>query len=118
MKAAEDLISLALNEDLGAAGDVTSRAFIPADSVSRARIVSRCDCVASGIAIAAEIFRRIDQTLTVTAHAAEGEDSHQDRCFSRSAVRHARSSAESGLPSTFSADSAGSPRSPAATPMR
>jgi len=73
MKAVEDLISLALNEDLGAAGDVTSRAFIPADSVSLARIVSRCDCIASGIAIASEVFRRVDPTLTVTAHAEEGE---------------------------------------------
>ena len=73
MKAAEDLISLALNEDLGATGDVTSQAFIPAGSLSLACIVSRCDCVASGIAIAAEVFRRVDPALTVTAHAEEGE---------------------------------------------
>lgn len=73
MNPSGDLISLALNEDLGAAGDVTSRAFIPTESVSRARIVSRCDCIASGIAIASEVFRRVDETLTITAHAAEGE---------------------------------------------
>jgi nicotinate-nucleotide pyrophosphorylase (carboxylating) len=73
MNASGELISLALSEDLGAAGDVTSRAFIPADSVSLARVVSRCDCIASGVAIAAEVFRRVDQTLTITAHAAEGE---------------------------------------------
>jgi nicotinate-nucleotide pyrophosphorylase (carboxylating) len=73
MNPSGELISLALSEDLGAAGDVTSRAFIPADSVSRARVVSRCDCIASGVAIAAEVFRRVDQTLTITAHAAEGE---------------------------------------------
>lgn len=73
MNPSGDLISLALNEDLGTAGDVTSRAFIPTESVSRARIVSRCDCIASGIAIASEVFRRVDETLTITAHAAEGE---------------------------------------------
>jgi nicotinate-nucleotide pyrophosphorylase (carboxylating) len=73
MNPSAELISLALSEDLGAAGDVTSRAFIPADSVSLARVVSRCDCIASGVAIAAEVFRRVDQTLTITAHAAEGE---------------------------------------------
>jgi nicotinate-nucleotide pyrophosphorylase (carboxylating) len=73
MNPSGELISLALSEDLGAAGDVTSRAFIPADSVSLARVVSRCDCIASGVAIAAEVFRRVDQTLTITAHAAEGE---------------------------------------------
>jgi nicotinate-nucleotide pyrophosphorylase (carboxylating) len=73
MNPSGELISLALSEDLGAAGDVTSRAFIPADSVSLARVVSRCDCIASGVAIAAEVFRRVDQTLTITAHVAEGE---------------------------------------------
>ena len=73
MNPSGDLISLALNEDLGATGDVTSRAFIPAESVSRARLVSRCDCIASGIAIASEVFRRLDENLTITAHAAEGE---------------------------------------------
>lgn len=73
MNPSGDLISLALNEDLGTAGDVTSRAFIPTESVSRARIVSRCDCIASGIAIASEVFRRVDETLIITAHATEGE---------------------------------------------
>lgn len=68
-----DLISLALLEDLGSAGDVTSRAFIPAAATSRARIVSRCDCIASGIATAAEVFRRVDPSLGITAHAAEGD---------------------------------------------
>ena len=73
MNGTGDLISLALLEDLGAAGDVTSRAFISAGSVSRARIVSRCDCIASGIATAAEVFHRVDPSLSVTAHAAEGD---------------------------------------------
>jgi nicotinate-nucleotide pyrophosphorylase (carboxylating) len=68
-----DLISLALLEDLGAAGDVTSQAFIPAGSVSRARIVSRCDCIASGMAVAAEVFRRVDASLVVAARVAEGD---------------------------------------------
>jgi nicotinate-nucleotide pyrophosphorylase (carboxylating) len=73
MNGTGDLISLALFEDLGAAGDVTSRAFISAGSVSRARIVSRCDCIASGIATAVEVFRRVDPSLSVTVHAAEGD---------------------------------------------
>ena len=68
-----DLISLALLEDLGAAGDVTSQAFSPAGSVSRARIVSRCDCIASGMAVAAEVFRRVDASLVVAARVAEGD---------------------------------------------
>lgn len=71
-----DLIDLALAEDLGpqsTEGDVTSRAFIPEDSLSTARIVARSECVASGIAPAVEVFRRINPTLKVTSHAAEGD---------------------------------------------
>ena len=68
-----DLIALALNEDLGTAGDVTSQAFIPSGSVSCARIISRCDCTASGMDVASEVFRRVDPLLSVTVRCAEGE---------------------------------------------
>lgn len=71
-----DLIDLALAEDLGlpsGEGDVTSRAFISADSLSTARIVARSACIASGIATAVEVFRRVDPSLKIVAHAAEGD---------------------------------------------
>ena len=73
MNGTGDLISLALLEDLGAAGDVTSQAFITAEATSRARIVSRCDCIASGIATAVEVFRRIDPSLSNIVRSAEGD---------------------------------------------
>ena len=72
-EAVGELISVALAEDLGGVGDVTSQAFIPAYAMSRARIVSRCDCIASGIATAVEVFHRIDPSLIVTARVAEGD---------------------------------------------
>jgi len=68
-----DLIAIALAEDLGTGGDVTSQAFIPERSSSRARIVARCECVASGIATAAEVFRRVDPSLVITLLKAEGD---------------------------------------------
>lgn len=68
-----DLIDLALAEDLGREGDVTSRAFIPDDSTARARIVARTACVASGLATAAEVFRRVDPSLAVSLRCAEGD---------------------------------------------
>ena len=71
-----DLIDLALAEDLGppnGEGDVTSLAFIPADSLSTARIVARSECVASGIDTAVEVFRRVDPSLRIKVHAAEGD---------------------------------------------
>jgi len=70
---ADDLISLALAEDLGAAGDVTSEAFIPKGSKSRALIVARGDCIASGLSTAVEVFRRIDPHLKVRAWCGEGD---------------------------------------------
>jgi nicotinate-nucleotide pyrophosphorylase (carboxylating) len=67
------LISLALAEDLGGTGDITSQAFIPESSVSRARIVAREDCVASGLQVAAEVFHRVDSALKVTLRCADGD---------------------------------------------
>ena len=67
------LIGLALSEDLGETGDITSRAFIPETSRSKARIVAREDCIASGLEVALEVFRRVDPTLEVTPRCAEGD---------------------------------------------
>jgi nicotinate-nucleotide pyrophosphorylase (carboxylating) len=67
------LIGLALSEDLGETGDITSRAFIPETSRSKARIVAREDCIASGLEVAVEVFRRVDPTLEVTPRCAEGD---------------------------------------------
>jgi nicotinate-nucleotide pyrophosphorylase (carboxylating) len=67
------LIDLALSEDLGGTGDITSRAFIPEASHSHARIVARETCVVSGLEVANEVFRRVDPTLEVTPRCAEGD---------------------------------------------
>ena len=69
-----DLIGLALTEDLGRDGDVTSEAFIPEASRSRAVIVARESCVLSGIATAVEVFLRVDPGLICTPLHAEGDD--------------------------------------------
>jgi nicotinate-nucleotide pyrophosphorylase (carboxylating) len=69
----DDLVGLALAEDLGSAGDVTSKAFIPAASRSRAVIVARQPCVLSGITTAEEVFRRVDPGLIFTACHTDGE---------------------------------------------
>lgn len=66
------LIDLALSEDLGGTGDITSRAFIPEESRSHARIVAREACIASGLDVAIEVFRRVDPALEVLPHCADG----------------------------------------------
>ena len=72
-EAVGELISLALTEDLGKEGDITSRAFIPETSRSLARIVAREACVVSGLETAAEVFRRVDPSLEITLKCAEGD---------------------------------------------
>ena len=67
------LIDLALDEDLGGTGDITSHAFIPEASRSHARIVAREECVVSGLEVAIEVFRRVDPTLEVILRCAEGD---------------------------------------------
>jgi nicotinate-nucleotide pyrophosphorylase (carboxylating) len=68
-----DLIGLALSEDLGDQGDVTSQAFIPSASTTFARIVAREECIVSGLSTALEVFSRIDPRLEVTLRCSEGE---------------------------------------------
>lgn len=67
-----ELIGLALAEDLGVTGDVTSKAFIPEKSKSRARIVAREECIAAGLDVAIEVFRRVDPALEVTPRCSDG----------------------------------------------
>lgn len=75
-----DLVDLALAEDLGScglgmggAGDITSSAFIPENSISSAKIIAREACIASGLAVAREVFRRVDPSLTISTPCAEGD---------------------------------------------
>ena len=68
-----DLIDLALSEDLGQRGDITSQAFISPTTASLARLVAREECIVSGLLTASEVFRRIDPQLEVTLRCAEGE---------------------------------------------
>jgi nicotinate-nucleotide pyrophosphorylase (carboxylating) len=54
------LVALALAEDLGLLGDITTIACIPDDAWGRARFVSRAEGVVAGTAPAAEAFRQVD----------------------------------------------------------
>ena len=53
-----DLVARALAEDLGAAGDVTSAATVPAEARARARIVQKQPGVVFGFEVAREVFRQ------------------------------------------------------------
>jgi len=64
MDSANDPISIALREDLGA-GDITTQFFVPGNLQALGRIVARERAIVAGTEVAAEVFRRIDPKLTV-----------------------------------------------------
>lgn len=64
------LVTLALDEDLGP-GDVTS-ALVPADAVGEARILAKQDLVLAGLAAFDEVYRQLDDAVTVTWTTPEG----------------------------------------------
>ncbi|MCX7636934.1 MAG: carboxylating nicotinate-nucleotide diphosphorylase [Cyclobacteriaceae bacterium] len=66
-------ITQALREDVGE-GDHTSLAVIPADSVSRARLLVKEEGVLAGVEVALEIFNHIDATLNTEIYLKDGSE--------------------------------------------
>jgi len=60
------LVELALREDFGVLGDITSTACIAEDAFANARFVAREEGVLAGTAAAAEVFRQVDSSLQVS----------------------------------------------------
>lgn len=67
------LLELALDEDLGAAGDVTSQALVPADARGTAELWAKEPMVLSGLSVFARTFERVDPRVTVRFDRAEGD---------------------------------------------
>jgi nicotinate-nucleotide pyrophosphorylase (carboxylating) len=61
--ACQTLIKLALEEDLGSAGDLTSQAVIPADCAGRAVFVARTWGTIAGLPVAAAVVATVDPRL-------------------------------------------------------
>ena len=78
----EDLIKRALDEDLGGAGDVTSRAVIPDGTKYSANIRARDPGVISGMQLARISFHTVNPTLDVQTLISDGETAKpQDVCM-------------------------------------
>lgn len=73
------LIDLALAEDIGP-GDVTSEYFIPKDREARGLIVAKDEGVIAGVEIAAEVFRRVDASISVKILLEDGSHVTQKAC--------------------------------------
>ncbi|MBN1863702.1 MAG: carboxylating nicotinate-nucleotide diphosphorylase [Victivallales bacterium] len=67
------LVRLALAEDLGDVGDVTSLSVVPEGLVAEARIITKEDCVVAGLPVAEAVFKAVDARLTFSAMVDDGD---------------------------------------------
>lgn len=70
--AANTLIDLALDEDLGQAGDVTSNTLIPVDARGTVQIVARQPGVLAGLPLVEMVFKKVDPSIEVLPHIQDG----------------------------------------------
>ena len=68
----DDLVSRALREDFGDAGDITTLATIPADAVTRATIAARKPGTIAGVDAALAAFRLVDPAISATIRKDDG----------------------------------------------
>ncbi len=69
----EQLIALALAEDLDTRGDTTTDSVIPADCRARAVLLAKEDCVCAGLEVAHRVFAALDPEIGWKPLAREGE---------------------------------------------
>lgn len=68
------LIALSLDEDLGAAGDITSNALIPADATGTAELLAKEQLVVSGLEAFARVFQYIDPDVQMELLRKDGQE--------------------------------------------
>ena len=66
------LIDLALEEDLGAGGDVTTRATVPPETRAEALVRAKEPLILAGVAVFCRVFERVDPSAVVTVLEREG----------------------------------------------
>lgn len=70
---AEGIIRMALAEDLGVDGDVTTTALVDPAKTGIGRVVSRSGCVVSGQPVAAKVFGMLEPRVSYRAVVPDGE---------------------------------------------
>ncbi|MBI1279863.1 MAG: carboxylating nicotinate-nucleotide diphosphorylase [Anaerolineaceae bacterium] len=76
-ESASHLIQLALREDLGEAGDLTSKATLPDETRLRGRIVAKANGVIAGLPLVAMVYAQIDPTVEVRLICRDGDTVEQ-----------------------------------------
>lgn len=70
----EQLVGMALTEDLGLVGDITTEATIPAGRVATCTMNARETGVLAGVGIAEAAFRHLNPDVTFKAYKADGDE--------------------------------------------
>lgn len=70
---AQELIRLALREDLADRGDVTTTALIPSDQTAEVEIVARNPGVLAGMPVGQMVFQALDPTVRFSLKAQDGD---------------------------------------------
>jgi len=68
----DKLIALALQEDLGSPGDITSNFTLSDDATASAKIVAKESGVIAGIPVASRVFRKVDEHIRFDAQVGDG----------------------------------------------
>ncbi len=68
------LITLALDEDLGAAGDVTSIALVPPEAMGTGELVAKEQLIVAGLEAFARVFHHVDPEVKVEFLRRDGEE--------------------------------------------
>lgn len=72
-KRVEQLIQMALEEDLGTSGDTTTTAVIPPHVQATAVMLCKQDCIVAGLEVAARVFTMIDPSCRWQAKVKDGD---------------------------------------------
>jgi nicotinate-nucleotide pyrophosphorylase (carboxylating) len=68
----DTLVRLALAEDLGSVGDVSSEVTIPAEKEITGQIVAKADGVIAGLNVVEVVYRHVDPSVVVTPKVTDG----------------------------------------------
>jgi len=72
-EAVRRIVAAALEEDLGAEGDLTTAAVVSPDRAALGHLVARAELVIAGLSVAREVFRQLDSSLVFLELSGEGE---------------------------------------------
>ena len=68
-----ELVRRALEEDLGAAGDITTAATVPPTVRARGVWMAKASCVLAGLDVAHEVFRQLEPGVQIIARRQDGD---------------------------------------------